>query len=798
MVRDALLRSWVRLAIVVLGFTIVAPAQQTVWFTPVPYGQHPVGYFGSTDYMGLFSPTAPWQQAASHVQVFKLYSDGMAITSDADLTTLMADLRRRNIALGLEWPVLSSTTCGSGIEGFGGNILPSVQRIKALGGTLTYLAMQQPFQWGSLYTGTNSCQWTAQQVAMNALVQVNQAKTVFPNLLVGDIMAVPPFRDASPDWAARYGVWFDTWSKLAGAPVAFFHVDVDWTVPNWQAAVAEIRPVAIQRGIPFGMVYNGFLTDETDSAWMSAAENHMVDYEVNDGNAPPDEVNFQSWNPNPTHVLPETDPTAFTYLIDRYFRTRTQLTLAANGGKLGGTLYAGSAPVAGANIQVTAQPVSGNGAIATYTVTGSVPTKARTALVGARVNSECYSCNGASDLTIYSFQYSENNQSKPVTWDFTNGINGWAFGPGTPAFDSGPAPYGQGLHITAQAGTALGLNSGSFGVTPGAQFTLRITARVSPVSVGSGYFTLIWFDAAGNEPSRETSLFQPYTQTLGTVTTAAEGSFSIGNSVDPNLFKITAQYAGSAALWPAISGPSPAPTIAAVVNAANFAKGPVSPGEIITIGGTNLGPTPAVNLQLDANGKVAASLGGVQVLFDGTPAPLTYVSGTQINAVVPYEISGTLKPSVQVEYLGQMSSAFSLAASATAPALFTMNASGTGPGAILNQDNSYNGPTNPAPKGSYVVLYLTGEGQTGPPGITGKVTAVSATPPLTPQPLLPVTVSINGQPAGVAFYGEAPGLVSGVMQINVQVPLTAPSGDLPIVVSVGGSSTQPGVTVSVK
>jgi uncharacterized protein (TIGR03437 family) len=97
-----------------------------------------------------------------------------------------------------------------------------------------------------------------------------------------------------------------------------------------------------------------------------------------------------------------------------------------------------------------------------------------------------------------------------------------------------------------------------------------------------------------------------------------------------------------------------------------------------------------------------------------------------------------------------------------------------------------------------VVLYLTGEGQTAPAGVTGEVTTVSATIPLTPQPILPVTVLINGQPANVAFYGEAPGLVSGVLQLNVQISANLPSGNLPILVLVGGSSSQNNVTVSAK
>ena len=90
-----------------------------------------------------------------------------------------------------------------------------------------------------------------------------------------------------------------------------------------------------------------------------------------------------------------------------------------------------------------------------------------------------------------------------------------------------------------------------------------------------------------------------------------------------------------------------------------------------------------------------------------------------------------------------------------------------------------------------IVLYVTGEGQTNPAGVTGKITTVSATPPLTPQPVSgAVTVTIDGIPASVQFYGEAPGLISGAMQINVMVPPGAASGNDRIVVKVGDASSQ--------
>jgi uncharacterized protein (TIGR03437 family) len=85
-----------------------------------------------------------------------------------------------------------------------------------------------------------------------------------------------------------------------------------------------------------------------------------------------------------------------------------------------------------------------------------------------------------------------------------------------------------------------------------------------------------------------------------------------------------------------------------------------------------------------------------------------------------------------------------------------------------------------------------------PVGVTGQVTVVQSVQPLTPGPLLPVIVMIDGQPASWAFAGEAPGLVSGVLQLNVQIPENARSGDLPLIVSIGGNNSQNGITVSVK
>ncbi|HUJ23075.1 MAG TPA: glycoside hydrolase family 44 protein, partial [Bryobacteraceae bacterium] len=166
--------------------------------------------------------------------------------------------------------------------------------------------------------------------------------------------------------------------------------------------------------------------------------------------------------------------------------------------------------------------------------------------------------------------------------------------------------------------------------------------------------------------------------------------------------------------------PVPKPDVAAVVNAASYGKD-VAPGQIVTIFGSNLGPSTLQGLALDSNGLVAASLAGAQVLFDGAPAPLVYVSANQLSAIVPYTAAVAPSTHVQVQYQGVRSDALEVPVVEAAPGIFTNDASGTGQGAILNQDGSRNSAANPAARGSVISIYMTGEGQTDPPGFDGKV-----------------------------------------------------------------------------
>jgi uncharacterized protein (TIGR03437 family) len=239
---------------------------------------------------------------------------------------------------------------------------------------------------------------------------------------------------------------------------------------------------------------------------------------------------------------------------------------------------------------------------------------------------------------------------------------------------------------------------------------------------------------------------------------------------------------------------TPVVTAAGIVSGASFLGGGVAPGMIVSIFGSRIGPTQLASLDLDGNGYVKTELQGTRVLFNDVPAPLVFVSETQVGAIVPYALDGTGALRLVVECQGVRSVPVELPAAESAPGLFTLNSSGTGLGAILNQDGSVNALENPAERGSVVVLFGTGEGQTEPAGQDGKLAV--ETPP---RPRLPLAVTIGGRPAEVLYAGGAPGLVAGVIQVNARVPADlAASGEVPVVLQVGGAASQPGVTLAVR
>jgi uncharacterized protein (TIGR03437 family) len=240
--------------------------------------------------------------------------------------------------------------------------------------------------------------------------------------------------------------------------------------------------------------------------------------------------------------------------------------------------------------------------------------------------------------------------------------------------------------------------------------------------------------------------------------------------------------------WIDVCGAAPVQTAGAITNAASFATGPLSPGEIVTLFGTGMGPASIVTATINALGLVDNTLAGTRVLFDGVPAPIIYTSANTVSAVVPYATAGKSSTMVQVEYQGQLSPATSFPIAPATPGIFELGSSQW----VVNQDGTINSPANPAAAGSVVVFYATGAGQTNPAGVDGTLAAV----PL-PAPAGKVSVTIGGTNASVLYAGAAPGLVAGLLQVNVRIPSSLPS-PAALLLNIAGASSQPGCTVAIK
>jgi uncharacterized protein (TIGR03437 family) len=244
------------------------------------------------------------------------------------------------------------------------------------------------------------------------------------------------------------------------------------------------------------------------------------------------------------------------------------------------------------------------------------------------------------------------------------------------------------------------------------------------------------------------------------------------------------------------------PQIQAIANVASYDASGISPGELITIYGTGLGP-PSLSVFAPLSGMISTSLpatgAATSVSIDGTAAPLLYTNANQVSCIVPYAVAAKAgqQVNVTVTYNSVTSATFPISVMAAIPGVFTLDASGAGQGAILNYntttgDYTINGTGTAATKGSTVVLYATGFGQTAPAGQEDQLIVTPSTP--TGQ----LGLTIGGQTAVVQGSVTPVGSVPGVLQVNATVPSTVASGNaVPVILSIGGVNSQT-VTMVVK
>jgi uncharacterized protein (TIGR03437 family) len=353
----------------------------------------------------------------------------------------------------------------------------------------------------------------------------------------------------------------------------------------------------------------------------------------------------------------------------------------------------------------------------------------------------------------------EASQTVPIT--LTVSIAGVLTATPTPlafAYGAGnPAPAPQTVSITSSGPaiqfTATSSDSAWLSVTPASATTpATLSVSVNPTNLGPGTYT-------------------------GSI--ALSGSAGVAPLSIPVTLTVTA----------------PQPVINRVVNAASFLGGGISPGEIVTVFGSALGPASGVGAQIK-NGFIQTSLANVQVTFNGYAAPILYASSGQVNAIVPYELASASNASVVAIFGSAQSTPASVQVVSSAPGIFSADASGTGPGAILDVSYHLVSSTNPASVGDTIQVFATGQGQTNPAGVDGLIE-----PSVLPLPVPLLTAAgalVGGIPANITYIGAAPGLVAGALQVNIVIPPGVPSGPAQLILSIGGNSSQNGITVALQ
>lgn len=365
-----------------------------------------------------------------------------------------------------------------------------------------------------------------------------------------------------------------------------------------------------------------------------------------------------------------------------------------------------------------------------------------------------------------------------------------------------------GFQLTARAGN---------GCAPGGM----LMPGETQVRVGSGDCngeSVQWathtFAKAGNDAAFDVQWTAPM-RDIGPVTLAAAGNGADGNGgrQGDNIYETQAVIqpveGGGGGPAPAIStGGVVLATLAPAVNSG-------APNAIASVFGTEFAPagTAVSDPQLDGNGRVATTLAETCVEVGGRRAPLFAVFPGQINFQIPDQAG--LGPQAVNVIRGcgaaneRRSTDESFTVNAAQPAFFLFNAARQAVAAIHDDAVNRVGPadlmipgvtTTPARPGEWLTVYGTGFGATDPPTAAGEI------PESTEEVLRQlashkenpgnVQATIGGITANVYWVGGAP-CCAGLNQLIVQVPESAPAGELPLVVTIDGVSSPEGPFLAV-
>ena len=336
----ARVRPIVRTAIGLAAALVMVSAAQPraadrIWFSPGP---------GTLDFIGLFERPGEWAHTRQLVDVFKFYNQHLQSPADPIVGPNSYDalvrvdafrqLRRWGIKTALEIGSVKEFFCepgSGGMDASARNTIASVRAIEAAGGTLDYIAMDEPWVSGrARVCGGPALEPTADMVA----TYMNAVQRAAPRTAIGLIEAYP---FSSADAIVRMLDLLDA----RGTRPAFLHMDVDWhslATGEFTRDMVRLKDVADSRQITFGIIVIGY-DGEADALYAVDARGiaHLIADAFKTWDDMPQHVIFQSWVVTSTGLfitpsnLPEDRANTHTSLAWELFRRLR----GATGGRTG-------------------------------------------------------------------------------------------------------------------------------------------------------------------------------------------------------------------------------------------------------------------------------------------------------------------------------------------------------------------------------------------------------------------------------------------------------------------------------
>ena len=318
------------------SFIQIGPAKaQDIWFAP-PAAPLSSRLHRAVDLMELFKPNAPWQEAASHIKVFKLYASYLSGAPQEEVDTIVADLNRRQIPIALEVGVINvgpkstNPPCGGfgQIEGYGtpSAARANAEKIKKAGGVIRFIAMDETLWFGHFFKGRPGeqpgCQSSVETILQLIKGPLDVYEKEFPNIVVGD--TEPTNIAEQHHWMDDVIAWVTGFRNQMGRPLAFMHLDIPFDRPREERFAVEFYRYAEhlkQQNLlgAIGVIYDGTPSDTSDESWVQDAQQHIRLIEDEYG-LHPDQALIQSWQAYPRHTLPESSQGSLTGLVNFYAR----------------------------------------------------------------------------------------------------------------------------------------------------------------------------------------------------------------------------------------------------------------------------------------------------------------------------------------------------------------------------------------------------------------------------------------------------------------------------------------------